>query len=415
MDHSSMHRLADNWIRPLSRAWIANGPVAGPNADEVADAQVADLLTRLDSSTPSLLAIQHPHRTPHARAMGWGIEEALGPATDMLASLERSAYRELADVVLLYHIHGIDGEVWGALCMVDTAAARPDGAPLVRDTEAVYPESVRVRTAVMSGLARATSAVLLTPVFDGDALTATIRAAAADLGAPLSVTADQCGRRHRLWALAAGAARDTVVAAASAHPLLVADGNHRVAAASAGRLDGLLAMVTAGPDLRVGAFHRVLSGTGLDGRALESAWLGRGMTARRTAPVAPDRPGQVVAVTANGAWKIELPKAAAHDPTPVDHHRAEQLLFSQLLGIDPAGTAVRALPASSYRGALPSGADAVLLFAPARFDDVLALHRAGERMPRKSTYFTPKPLSGLVLAELRRASAPHPTGKHHDL
>jgi uncharacterized protein (DUF1015 family) len=32
--------------------------------------------------------------------------------------------------------------------------------------------------------------------------------------------------------------------------------------------------------------------------------------------------------------------------------------------------------------------------------DVLAVHRAGLRMPRKSTFFTPKPRSGLLLAEL---------------
>jgi len=38
--------------------------------------------------------------------------------------------------------------------------------------------------------------------------------------------------------------------------------------------------------------------------------------------------------------------------------------------------------------------------SPVPFADVLAVHRQGRRMPRKSTYFTPKPRSGLLLADL---------------
>jgi uncharacterized protein (DUF1015 family) len=34
------------------------------------------------------------------------------------------------------------------------------------------------------------------------------------------------------------------------------------------------------------------------------------------------------------------------------------------------------------------------------YADVLAVHDQGRRMPRKSTYFTPKPRSGLLLADL---------------
>jgi uncharacterized protein (DUF1015 family) len=42
----------------------------------------------------------------------------------------------------------------------------------------------------------------------------------------------------------------------------------------------------------------------------------------------------------------------------------------------------------------------VVQLAPVSYADVLAVHAAGRRMPRKATYFTPKPRSGLVLAEL---------------
>lgn len=41
-----------------------------------------------------------------------------------------------------------------------------------------------------------------------------------------------------------------------------------------------------------------------------------------------------------------------------------------------------------------------MLLAPVPYAEVLAVHAAGSRMPRKATYFTPKPRSGLLLAEL---------------
>jgi uncharacterized protein (DUF1015 family) len=46
----------------------------------------------------------------------------------------------------------------------------------------------------------------------------------------------------------------------------------------------------------------------------------------------------------------------------------------------------------------------VLHLAPVPFADVLAVHERGELMPRKSTFFTPKPRSGLVLADLLLSS-----------
>jgi hypothetical protein len=67
------------------------------------------------------------------------------------------------------------------------------------------------------------------------------------------------------------------------------------------------------------------------------------------------------------------------------------------LGLDPAGPNVRPLP--GVRTPRPD-ADAVLLIAPVPLADVLAVHEAGERMPRKATYFTPKPRSGLLLADI---------------
>jgi uncharacterized protein (DUF1015 family) len=47
-------------------------------------------------------------------------------------------------------------------------------------------------------------------------------------------------------------------------------------------------------------------------------------------------------------------------------------------------------------------ADAAFLVRPPRVEDVFAVARRGERMPPKSTYFFPKPLSGLLFHEVGR-------------
>jgi len=45
-------------------------------------------------------------------------------------------------------------------------------------------------------------------------------------------------------------------------------------------------------------------------------------------------------------------------------------------------------------------ADAAFLLRPTRVEDVFAVARSGRRMPPKSTYFFPKPLSGLLFHPL---------------
>ena len=47
-----------------------------------------------------------------------------------------------------------------------------------------------------------------------------------------------------------------------------------------------------------------------------------------------------------------------------------------------------------------SEADVAFLLRATRVEDVFAVARSGRRMPPKSTYFFPKPLSGLLFHEL---------------
>jgi Protein of unknown function (DUF1015) len=390
-------------VRPIKAGWVVTGDgVPGPDVDEFAEADqvIAALAGPAAAGTDTLLAVQHPHRTPFALASGLSLPEALPAAREVLDRLLTAAYREVTGIVAPYLVSGRDGTALGVLCLADPAVVDAQGQSRVRQAEQVYPTVVAERAAVLAGLGWATSAAMLVPVADGGDLTAALERVIKGLGAPEVTTTDTAGRRHQLWLLGAGQDQDELLAIAGRHPLLVADGNHRVAAAAASDPSGLLALVTDGPDLRIGAIHRVLVGTGFGASGLLAAWRGLGLDVTETTPAdGPGVPGTVLAVADGRAFLIRLPPPGAGEPLPrIDHGVVEHVLIQQALGVDPAGPQVRALPDGTPP---PIDAEAVLLLAPVPYRDVLAVHEQGRRMPRKATYFTPKPRSGLLLAGLR--------------
>ena len=381
----------------------------GPSVDEFAEADevVAALADHGDRDT--LLAVQHPHRTPRARAAGLSLIDALPAARQMLDRLRVTAYQPVSDVVAAYRVSGPDGEAVGVLCLVDPAAVDRQGRSRVRHSEEVYPDVVVERATVLAALGCATSAAMLVPVTAGDLLTGSVLRTIDALGGPSVSTVDSGGREHRLWLVGPGAEQDSLLTQVQRGPLLVADGNHRVAAA-AGAGTALLALVTAGPALRIGAIHRTLVDTGLTTPELAAAWRRRGLAVHHTDdPAPPTVPGTVtvrpVARPADPGLVVELPgpETIGEPPPRLDHALVEQVLIADALGIDPAERHVHALPAGHP---VPRDVDLVLQLAPVPFADVLAVHQQGRRMPRKSTYFTPKPRSGLLVADLGDLARP---------
>ena len=370
------------WVRPIARGWVVRDEVPGPDVDEFAEPDRVLAALAEPGATRSLLAVQHPHRTPQAVAEGRGLLDSLPAARNTLRLLIQTAYREVSNVVAPYEVDGPDGTACGVLCMVDPSAV---DTGRVRHSEEVYPEIVAERARVLAGLGYATSAAMLVPVGDRDELTAEVRAHTAG-NAPAVSTVDSRGRRHRLWLT-----EDTsLLTAVEAHPLMVADGNHRVAAAA--RAGGLLALVTSGPALRIGAFHRVLTNTGLTAAELTRAWRREGLTVREDAEAAsPGEPGTAVVRCRDTSLVVTLPPG-------LDHAVVEETLLAKALHLDPEGEHVHPLPAGRTP---PENVDATVELAPVPLGTVLAEHAAGRRMPRKSTYFTPKPRSGLLLADLK--------------
>jgi hypothetical protein len=165
--------------------------------------------------------------------------------------------------------------------------------------------------------------------------------------------------------------------------------------------------------LRVGAIHRVVDALELD-VAVKLA-TGSGLFTAETptgdASVAELagalRAGELLLVGADGrAVVLRVGRPAEVDAlVPLDHVPAWRSLDTAVLhhalldsvwGVPEARVTYHHDVAGALRTAGRTGGTAVLL-APVSVNTVFELAAAGERMPRKSTSFGPKPRTGLVL------------------
>ena len=97
--------------------------------------------------------------------------------------------------------------------------------------------------------------------------------------------------------------------------------------------------------------------------------------------------------------------AGVSDADNLDHALVERLLFSEALALDPGDKRITYVggdyPAAWLAGEVDAGrADLAILIAPVTVDDFVSVNLARQKLPRKSTWFTPKARAGLVTAAL---------------
>jgi uncharacterized protein (DUF1015 family) len=249
---------------------------------------------------------------------------------------------------------------------------------------------------------------------------------------PLMTVDTDDGIRHRLWAVTDPAEHAMVAADLASRQALIADGHHRYAAylqlqarkragsQGPGPWDEGLALLVDSQAFppRIGAIHRVIPGLS----APEAVQRAKAAFTVRPLPerVAAD-PSSVLDVLreTGGMAFVVAGGGEAHlltDPDPLAAEAAmpagrsarwrrlsasvlQELLLARLWGIrDAEGTVqVHHDAALALRAvARPSGGVAVIC-PPLSATDVREVAAHGERVPRKSTSFAPKPRTGLVM------------------
>lgn len=232
------------------------------------------------------------------------------------------------------------------------------------------------------------------------------------------------GVRHRIWTLS----DDTSTAVGDAlvdTTIYVTDGHHRCAAALAAHdadpdhapFERTLAVLFPSGELRVEAFHR--RSPDYDRRSVDDlcralATVGSIEPAADRDAAAPTARGEIGVYTA-GRW-FRLVLDPLERPTPLaslDVERLRRDVIGHVLGVDELAdnSEVDYVPGPTGVDELVARCDADgkigFVVFPTEIEDLMAVAAGGELMPPKSSYFAPKPRSGVLLRILGIGATAH--------
>jgi len=396
-------------VAPIDAAWVSGGGTGAPNYDEF---NSYDEVTDLIVARPgSILAVDMPHCAPEERAHGTSFADALPVAKDRLDKLKASgAYAEQRDVLVAYRITGPAGAAYGLFAMVSTSeiSDRAEAPGRVIRNEDVFVEKVRERTAHLEVLRHIVSPVLLLASTGADEIDRTVRSYVEGAGAPHGADTDEQGLVHEVWLLPDGPVRRTVLQRLNDTDLVVADGNHRSLAAQTAGIDRFLAVVTTARSVRIEPYNRMLRRLPVTADELLAALPAAGFeVAPGSGEPRQTNPGDAVLLHLSDGRTFEL-RALRRTGSVVDrmdHAIVEERIFRGILGLDPGDTTIGyvggVVGIDVLRRELASGAAAaVITIPPVTVDEFVAVNLARLKMPRKSTWFTPKARSGLVLVDV---------------
>ena len=245
-------------------------------------------------------------------------------------------------------------------------------------------------------------------------------------GPPLVGCTDTRGARHRLYALRDPARIDAIVAAVAATPVVIADGHHRYetslhyqaerreAGEHADGDDWIMTMIVelADDQLAVQPIHRTVSGR-VDVRAvLADRFV--------VEPVGPNADAVVTRVSADMARRaamalvdaegiaLLIPQRDALAPMLADEPEVLRNMDAAEFEACIAPVLVAAGAEIAYRHDRHTvaeqvgkgAADAAFLLRPVDVPTIRAVAEQHERMPQKTTFFHPKPSTGLVFRSL---------------
>jgi uncharacterized protein (DUF1015 family) len=229
---------------------------------------------------------------------------------------------------------------------------------------------------------------------------------------PLERATDDDGVVHEMWPISDPGRIEAIRRAVEAQPVLIADGHHRFETAlnyraeqsAPGPDDGaVMALVVelSEEQLTVQAIHRLLVGLpgGFDLPAALEDWFDvtPAEPVDRTILGRMQEAGALAVLTPTQAFlarpRDKVMEAATHD---LDSSRLDVAL-----GGLPAHQVIYQHGWENCAAAVASGsAAAAVLLRPATVEQIAAISRGGVRMPPKTTFFWPKPRTGLVIREL---------------
>jgi uncharacterized protein (DUF1015 family) len=220
-------------------------------------------------------------------------------------------------------------------------------------------------------------------------------------GEPSRSMVDEEGVSHRMWPVPADRA---VAGWLASEPLLIADGHHRYttalqyrderrAADGSGEWDSVLALVVdaGSEEPPVLPFHRVI-GAGGARRAAELAGE-RVRDLQEALAELDDEAGTIGVVRREPGGLVHVVTTLEGGPPAV------AALHETVLGTD-GDVRFTPDPVDAESAVRSGGAGAAYLLPPTTTRRIHAVVERGERLPQKSTFFWPKPRTGMVMRAL---------------
>ncbi|HEX2046350.1 MAG TPA: DUF1015 domain-containing protein [Acidimicrobiales bacterium] len=237
-------------------------------------------------------------------------------------------------------------------------------------------------------------------------------------GTPVARCTDEEGVHHRMWRLTQPGVLDAVAETVRSAPVVIADGHHRYATALAyrdeqraarggarGDEDLIMALVCelADSQASVRPIHRVVAGLP-EGTDVVGALEPLFEVAATDLPVAtlPERMEEVgglaLLMGADEAWLL-TPRAAGDEVE--DDLRPDTALLDEALAKLPPHTLAFDPSLDSVTAQVAAGkASAAVLLRPVDVGQIARNALAGRRMPTKTTFFHPKPRTGMVFRRM---------------
>jgi uncharacterized protein (DUF1015 family) len=232
--------------------------------------------------------------------------------------------------------------------------------------------------------------------------------------APVTDVDDGEGVRHTVWIVDEPDVSDAIAAAVAAQPVVIADGHHRYETSlayqserersegQAGGAAATLAFVVelVEDELTVRAIHRLLNGLppGFDVVAALDPWFEPAGPPPAEMPLtaAMAEAGALCAVLPTGEVMLRPRPDALAESRDLDSARLDVALAA----LPPHEVTFQHGPDNVRRAVASGEAQAGVLLRPASVAQIEATAHGGERMPPKTTFFHPKPKTGLVFRDL---------------
>lgn len=219
---------------------------------------------------------------------------------------------------------------------------------------------------------------------------------------------------HTIWKVTDASRIEAIRDAIAAHPIVIADGHHRyetslayrderrAADGTGGEADSVMTFVVelSDDELGVGPIHRLISGLpdGFDLRAALEPFFEIAPFEFDDSPTVArlQAAGALALVLAESAWLLTPRPEAMVGVRDLDSSRLDQALAAL-----PEHTLVYQHGVGNIRSAVAQGdARAGVLLRPVTIDQIIEIAHGGERMPPKSTFFAPKPRTGVVFRSI---------------